>query len=136
MWGSTRIQAFAVAVAFGLGVGVLASGPAKAAMLACEDVSNLCVDSGGAVWKADKSVSPDEKKKRIEKAGSTLSLTVDGGRASVFVNGRYAGTAPLSSIPMPAGPNDVQVRDGATVISTGVLWVPKSASVSVTVRHP
>ena len=45
-------------------------------------------------------------------------------------------TAPLSSIPIPAGPNDIQVRDGATVISTGVLWVPKGASVGVTVRHP
>lgn len=136
MWGRTRIQAFTVAVAFGLGIGVLTSEPAEAAMLACDDVSNLCVDSGGAVWKADKTVSADEKKKRIEKAGSTLSVTVDGGRASVFVNGRYAGTAPLSSIAMPGGPSDVQVRDGATVISTGVLWVPKSASVSVTVRHP
>ena len=131
-----RIQTATLAVAIGLGLGVLASDSATAAMLACDDVSNLCVDSGGAVWKADKQVSPDEKKKRIEKAGSTLSLSVDGGRASVFVNGRYAGTAPLSSIPMPAGPNDLQVRDGATVISSGVLWVPKSAAVSVTVRHP
>jgi hypothetical protein len=136
MSGRTKIQAVTIAIAFGLGIGVLASEPVEAATLACEDVSNLCVDSGGAVWKADKTVSPDEKKKRIEKAGSTLSVSVDGGRASVFVNGRYAGTAPLSSIPMPAGPNDVQVRDGATVISTGVLWVPKSASISVTVRHP
>jgi hypothetical protein len=135
MWGKSRFQALLLALAFGLGTGV-ASESVEAAMVACEDVSNLCVDSGGAKYIGDTTVAAKDKKKRIEKAGSSLSMTVDGGRGSLFVNGRYAGTAPLSSIPIPAGPNDIQVRDGATVISTGVLWVPKGASVGVTVRHP
>jgi hypothetical protein len=111
MWGKSRIQALALAVAFGLGTGIASE--SEAASMACDDVS-----------------------KRIDKAGSSLSMQVDGGRGSLFVNGRYAGTAPLSSIPIPAGPNDIQVRDGAAVISSGVLWVPKSAAISVTVRHP
>lgn len=134
MWGKSRFQALLLALAFGLGTGVASE--SVAAMVACDDVSNLCVDSGGAKYIGDTTVAAKDKKKRIEKAGSSLSMTVDGGRGSLFVNGRYAGTAPLSSIPIPAGPNDIQVRDGATVISTGVLWVPKGASVGVTVRHP
>jgi hypothetical protein len=134
MWGKSRIQALALAVAFGLGTGIASE--SEAASMACDDVSNLCVDSGGAKYIADTTVAPKDKKKRIDKAGSSLSMQVDGGRGSLFVNGRYAGTAPLSSIPIPAGPNDIQVRDGAAVISSGVLWVPKSAAISVTVRHP
>jgi hypothetical protein len=135
MWGKARIQALGVALALGLGVGV-ASESIAAAKMACEDASNLCVDSGGAKYIPDTKVDAKDKKKRIDKAGSSLSMTVDGGRGSLFVNGRYAGTAPLSSIPIPAGPNDIQVRDGATVISQGVLWVPKAASVTVSVKHP
>ncbi len=135
MCAKSRIKALALTVALGLGIG-LASETEAASSMGCDDVSNLCVDSGGAKYIADTTVAPKDKKKRIEKAGSSLSMQVDGGRGSLFVNGRYAGTAPLSSIPIPAGPNDIQVRDGATVISTGVLWVPKAAAISVTIRHP
>lgn len=135
MWAKSRIKALTLTLAVGLGTG-LASETEAASNMACDDVSNLCVDSGGAKYIADTTVAPKDKKKRIDKAGSSLSMQVDGGRGSLFVNGRYAGTAPLSSIPIPAGPNDIQVRDGATVISTGVLWVPKAAAISVTIRHP
>ncbi|MBX7077642.1 MAG: hypothetical protein K1X88_00560 [Nannocystaceae bacterium] len=109
---------------------------ADAAAFACADPSNLCVDAGGAKWEAGKSASAKDKKKRSEKAPGSVSLTIEGGRGSLFVNGRYAGTAPLSNIDVPSGRNDVQVRDGSTVLSQGVLTVPKGASVSLTVNHP
>jgi len=134
----TRTQTLTIglAVALGLGLGVVASEPAAAASrMACEDPSHLCV-SGGGKFEPDVQTGPKDKKKRVEKAGSTLSLEVEGGRGSLFVNGRYAGTAPMSSISVPAGRNDVQVRDGSTVLAGGVLTVPKGASLSVTVKHP
>lgn len=110
---------------------------AGAAASGCDDPSNLCVDSSsGAKWEADKQTGPKDKKKRSEKNGGTISLTIDGGRGSIFVNGRYAGTAPVSGISVPGGRNDVQVRDGSTVLSSGVLTVPKGASLDITVRHP
>ncbi|MBK6921812.1 MAG: hypothetical protein IPH07_30730 [Deltaproteobacteria bacterium] len=125
-----------------IGLGTYAGTPAIAAnhaaaiAMACDDPSNLCVDSGGAKWEADKTVTAKDKKKRSDKSPATVSLAIDGGRGSLFVNGRYAGTAPLSGVPVPGGRNDVQVRDGATVIAKGVLTVPKGGSVSLTVRHP
>lgn len=128
-------KSFVLATTLGcaFGLGVLAAGPARAAF-GCEDESGLCVDGGGE-WAPDKRCSDADRRKRSEKTPGTLSLVVDGGRGSIFINGRYAGTAPIEDIEIPSGPNDVQVRDGASVLATGVLTVPKEAGVSLTVRH-
>lgn len=127
-----RLAGFGLALGLSLALG----GPVAAANMACEDASNLCLTpASGAKWEAGKSVAAKDKKKRVDNGGS-LSLTVDGGRGSLFVNGRYAGTAPLSGISVPSGRNDVQVRDGATVLSQGVLTVPKGGSLSIAVNHP
>jgi hypothetical protein len=115
----------------------LAPSVADANAFVCADPSNLCLSpTGGAKWEPGKTAAPKDKKKRSEKNAGTLSVTIEGGRGSVFVNGRYAGTAPLSGVSIPAGRNDVQVRDGSTVLSSGVMTVPKGASLSATVRHP
>lgn len=130
-------KSFVLATALGcaFGLGVLVAGPARAAM-GCDDESGLCLEPvKGAAWAAGKSCSDAERKKRSTKTPGTLSLVVDGGRGSLFINGRYAGTAPLEDIEIPSGPNDVQVRDGGSVLATGVLTVPKEAGVSLTVRH-
>ena len=55
---------------------------------------------------------------------------------SIFINGRYAGTAPLEGIEIPSGKNDLQIRDGSDVLATGVLTVPKESDVIAVVRHP
>jgi len=132
-----RLLGLSLAVGLTLGLALSVGGNVRAAAMACDDPSNFCLTpTSGAKWQADQSVSAKDKKKRNAKAGGSLSMSVDGGRGSLFVNGRYAGTAPLSGITVPSGPNDVQVRDGATVLSQGVLWVPKGGSLSVTVHHP
>jgi hypothetical protein len=130
-------KSFVLATTLGcaLGLGVLVAGPARAAF-GCDDESGLCLDAvKGASWAPGKSCSDADRKKRSPKTPGTLSLVVDGGRGSIFINGRYAGTAPLEDVEIPAGPNDVQVRDGTTVLATGVLTVPKETGVSITVRH-
>jgi hypothetical protein len=120
-----------------LGLSLALGGSVGAASLECDDPSNLCLaEASGAKWESGKTVAAKEKKKRSDKTTGSLSLTVEGGRASLFINGRYAGTAPLSGISVPAGKSDVQVRDGATVLSQGVLTVPKGGSLTVTVKHP
>ena len=127
-----RLAGFGLALGLSLALG----GPVAAASMACDDPSNLCLTpASGAKWEAGKTAGAKDKKKRVDNGGS-LSLTVDGGRGSLFVNGRYAGTAPLSGISVPAGRNDLQVRDGATVLSQGVLTVPKGGSLSIAVNHP
>lgn len=131
-----RLPLMVLALATGVAVGVASpAGASAAAAFACDDDSGLCVDSGGASWAPDKKTTSKERKKRSSKTAGSLSLTIDGGRGSVFLNGRYVGTAPVNDVEIPSGKNDLQVRDGADVLATGVLDVPKGASVSITVRH-
>lgn len=133
----TKSPLFVLALALGLGIGLGVSTPgaASAAAASCDDESGLCVDSGGASFTDGKQSTSKDRKKRSKKTGGTLSVNIDGGRGSVFVNGRFVGTAPVSGVEIPSGKNDIHVRDGASVLANGLLDVPKSADVSVTVRH-
>ncbi|MCA9709762.1 MAG: hypothetical protein KDK70_28240 [Myxococcales bacterium] len=127
-----------IVLALGLGVtlGVSTPGSASAAATAaCEDEGGLCVDSGDATFTDGKQSTSKDRKKRSKKTAGTLSVSIDGGRGSVFLNGRFVGTAPVSGVELPSGKNDIHVRDGATVLANGLLDVPKGAAVSVTVRH-
>ncbi len=131
---STLTLALALGASFGL---AFVPASVSANSFACADPSNLCLSpGGGGKWEAGAQASAKDKKKRSDKSGGSISVTVEGGRGSLFVNGRYAGTAPLSGISLPSGRNDIQVRDGSSVLSQGVMTVPKGGSLSVTVRHP
>lgn len=106
------------------------------AQAACSDPSGLCMEPvKGGKWEPDGSLSAKQLKAKRKGAGS-LSIKVDDGRGSVFVDGRYVGTAPLSDLSLGAGKHDLQVRDGAKILAEGVLTVPKGTSVRVNVRHP
>ena len=123
---------------FGLVLGLstgatLAHTSVASAMFACDDESGLCAEGGTSA--ADKKMTDKDRKKQSSSSPGSVSLEIDGGRGSLFVNGRYAGTAPLDGIEVPSGPNDIQVRDGAQVLASGMLTVPKGGSVSLTVRH-
>jgi hypothetical protein len=106
-------------------------------LMAADCDGNLCLSPvKGAKWESGVTTSPKERTKRSKKNGGTLSISIEDGRGSVFINGRYAGTAPLSGIEIPRGRNDIQVRDGAEVLASGVLQVPANADLDVTVTHP
>ncbi len=110
------------------------STPAQAA---CSDASGLCMEAvKGAKWEPDKSVSAKQLKAKRKGPDGKLSVTIEDGRGSVFVDGRYAGTAPLSDLDLGPGKHDLQVRDGNKILAEGVITLPKSASVRVTVKHP
>ena len=129
------ILGFGLALCFALPA-IAPTSVSAAASLECSDASNLCLEpADGAAWEADKSSTAKDKSGR-SKGGGKLSLTIDNGRGSLFINGRYAGTAPLDSVSIPSGKNDLQVRDGAEVITSGLLTVPKGSSLTVTVNHP
>lgn len=123
-----------LAIVFIAALGLSIATPTEAKTMACEDDSGLCLDSlKGAKWQTDKSSSKKQRKKRSNKRAGTISMDVDDGRGSLFINGRYAGTAPLSGAKIPSGANDIQVRDGAKVLAEGLLTVPKFGDVSITV---
>jgi hypothetical protein len=120
----------------GLAAGLLVpTHSATAAAFECTHESNFCLDpANGAGWESDARSSSSDRGKR-KKGGETLSISVEGGRGSVFINGRYAGTAPLDGVSIPSGKNDIQIRDGAEVLAQGLLTVPKGGRLSATVRH-
>jgi len=128
-----RIRKIGVGVIAAVAIGLWTG--AAAADFACGDESGLCVESGDATWAGGTHTTSKDRKKRSSKTPGSISMTIDGGRGSLFVNGRYAGTAPLDGISVPSGPNDIQVRDGSTVLADGVLTVPAGGDVAFVVRH-
>jgi len=129
---TTSLLVTSLGLAFGLGVM-----PTAQATMAfeCNDESNFCVESGGQWFAGAKTTSKDRRKQSKSNAGS-LTIRIESGRGSIFVNGRYAGTAPLEGIEIPSGKNDIQVRDGSEVLATGVLGVSGGSDVIAVVRHP
>lgn len=108
-----------------------------AAEAACSDPSNLCIDAAkGAKWEPDASLSGKQLKAKRKGAAGTLSVKIEDGRGSVFVDGRFAGVAPVGSIELGPGKHDLQVRDGSKILAEGVITIPKGGTVKATVRHP
>jgi hypothetical protein len=127
----------ALAVCVGL---VLATSPTEAveaSSLACMEAGNLCLEPlKGAKWEPSKKPTRKDRKRRGRGKAGTLFLTIENGRGSVFINGRYAGTAPLDGTLIPSGKNHLQVRDGMIVLSDGTLTVPRGGILRTTVNHP
>ena len=99
----------------------LAPAPAQAA---CNDASGVCLAEGqGGKWEADASLTAKQIKAKRKGAACKVEFEIEGGRASVFVDGRYAGTTPNTAMSLLPGKHDVQVRDGQKILAEGVLTV-------------
>lgn len=129
----TKLTTSLLVATLGLGMGVAA--PTAQAAFECTEEGNLCVESGGT-WASGSRTSSKDRRKQSKKSAGSLTVRIEGGRGSIFLNGRYAGTAPLEGIEVPSGKNDLQIRDGSEVLATGVLTVPKGSDVVAVVRHP
>jgi hypothetical protein len=127
------MQFLRILPAFALLAALAAPTPADAA---CSDPSNLCVEPKAAKWEPDASLSAKQLKAKRKGANGTFSLKIEEGRGSVFVDGRFAGVAPLSSLELGPGKHDIQVRDGSKILAEGIITIPKGATVKATVRHP
>jgi hypothetical protein len=106
---------------------------------ACDDPSGVCVDDEKAKWSGDATLSKKNRtkqwKRNRRRKPVPVTVTIEGGRGSAFVDGRYV--APGESHELKPGKYDVHVRDGDRVLAQGVLTVPrKSDGVTVTVVHP
>ena len=130
---SLRTPAVLTALALALALG--AAAPARAAAAACSDASGVCLSDDKAKWEPDASLSAKQLKAKRKGPACKVAFEIDGGRGSVFVNGRYAGTAPDATLSLLPGKHDIQVRDGQKILAEGVLTVPKAGSLQVTVRH-
>lgn len=138
----TRRVPLVPSLALGLCLGL--SMPALAAENedeSCGEDASLCVEAGKAEWTADEKLSGKamrrDRKRNRKRTPIAMSVSIEGGRGSVFIDGRWAGEAPLGEYELKPGRHDVQVRDGETVLSEGILKISrKSDAIEITVRHP
>jgi hypothetical protein len=117
-----RALAWALALAC-----MLASPPVEAAE---ECGPTACVT--GAAWATDQQLDDaarkKESKKNKKKKDAQLTVQVNGGRGSVFVDGVFVAVAPALYVPIKPGKHDIEVRDGERVRAKGVLTIPSNAS--------
>lgn len=97
--------------------------------------AQVCVE--GATWTSgeqldDKTRAREAKRNRKGK-DATLTVELQTGRASVFLDGVWVAPAPINYVPIKPGKHDLEVRDGDRVIARGVLEVGKKGG-DVTVR--
>ncbi|HVH97490.1 MAG TPA: hypothetical protein VM869_02225 [Enhygromyxa sp.] len=77
-----------------------------------------------------------EKKKNRKHADVALRVVVEGGRGSVFVDGRYlASEGPHAERTLDPGKHEIEVRDGTTVVALGVLTIPRKIEALTLVIH-
>jgi hypothetical protein len=119
-------------------IGVALAGvPAQSS--ACDDPSGVCVSDESAKWAADQGLSKKQRNKQHKKNRKrkkvAVSVEIQDGRGSAFIDGRYLGNGATQEI--APGKHDIQVRDGDQLLAQGVLTVPRnSAGITITVVHP
>ncbi len=115
---------------------LVASAPARAEDKCTDDGAVCLTRAKGAAFVPGKHTTRKDRRRRGRGAPGTLRVHIEGGRGSVFLNGRYAGTAPLDALEVPSGRNDLEVRDGMVVLAQGRLSMPRGGELELTVRHP
>ncbi len=125
-----------------LGLGLVAgallvpAGPVRAED-SCTDDGTVCLTRAkGAAFVPGKRTTRRDRRRRGRGAPGTLRVRIEGGRGSVFLNGRYVGTVPLDAVEVPSGRNDIEIRDGMIVLAMGRLSMPRGGQLELTVRHP
>lgn len=107
---------------------MLAQAPVEAAEEECGPTA--CVS--GAGWSTedqlDDATRKREAKRNRKRKDAQLTVQVNGGRGSVFVDGVFVAIAPALYVPIKPGKHDIEVRDGERVRARGVLTIPNNAS--------
>jgi hypothetical protein len=92
------------------------------------DEQGVCVD--GAAWTSgdqlDDKARAKERKKHAKRKDASLTVRVNQGRGSVFVDGVWIAVAPVNFLPIKPGKHDIEVRDGETLLARGIIDIPKT----------
>jgi hypothetical protein len=105
---------------------------------ACKQEDTICILEGPTGAKYEEHAVTSEKDLALRGKGNPgeVAFEMEMAHASLFVNGRYAGTAPIKEpIPIPAGKNDIHIRSGRELVTKGVLTVPPDQPMRVKVRR-
>jgi hypothetical protein len=105
-----------------------------------EQVCVYATGSGAGTWKPGEHLNRKRRQKEAKtnrkRKDVALNVELDGGRGSVFVDGRYLATqGPHAQRNVKPGRHEIEVRDAGQVITVGVLVIsPKAASVALVVH--
>ena len=92
------------------------------------DEQGVCVD--GAAWTSgdqlDDKARAKERKKHAKRKDASLTVRVNQGRGSVFVDGVWIAVAPVNFMPIKPGKHDIEIRDGETLLARGIIDIPKT----------
>jgi hypothetical protein len=106
---------------------MLASPQAEAAE---ECGPTACVS--GAGWSTEEQLDDAERdreaKRNRKRKDAQLTVQLNGGRGSVFVDGVFVAVAPALYVPIKPGKHDIEIRDGERVRARGVLTIPSNAT--------
>jgi len=105
---------------------------------ACKQEETLCILQGASGAKYEEHAVTSDKDLVLRGKGNPgeVEFVMEMAHASLFVNGRYAGTSPIEEpVPIPAGKNDIHIRSGRELVTKGVLTVPPDQPMRVKVRR-
>ncbi|KIG14064.1 hypothetical protein DB30_07251 [Enhygromyxa salina] len=109
-----------------------------------EDCGNeVCVygtGGGAGTWKPGERMSRGKRNKEAKanrkRKDVALNVVLEGGRGSVFVDGRYLATSgDHAQRGVKPGRHEIEVRDAGQVITFGVLVVSRKATAVALVVH-
>jgi hypothetical protein len=93
---------------------------------------DVCILDGKASFERgasfdDKARAKEAKKRAKSNVRVRVSVTIDGGRGSVFVDGRWINLAPIGDLELTPGRHDLEVRDRDVILARGVLDLSANA---------
>lgn len=91
-------------------------------------------------WKSGARLNKKQRRKQAKnnrkRKNVALNVVVEGGRGTVFVDGRYLASAgPHAQRELKPGKHEVEVRDGEWVVAAGVLTIPRRVTSIALVIH-
>jgi hypothetical protein len=96
---------------------------------------NACIT--GAGWASgeqlDDNTRSKEAKRNRNSKDAQLTVQLNNGRGSLFIDGVWIAPLPALYVPIKPGKHDLEVRNGEQVLARGVLTIPKNTK-EVSVR--
>ena len=123
---TTLASTFSPTFALGFALVLWLLAPSSTASALAEECgAQACVS--GASWSEGEQLDDGERereaKRNRKRKDVTISVQVNGGRGSVFIDGVWIAPAPVSYVPIKPGKHDLEVRDGERVRARGVLTI-------------
>lgn len=137
--GMLKLLTIAASLTFGTALSLFAPTPDTSDDCG-EQVCVYASGDGAGTWKPGAHLKRGKRKKEAKanrkRKDVALNVVLEGGRGSVFVDGRYLATSGAhAQRGVKPGRHEIEVRDAGQVITVGVLMVSRKAASVALVVH-